>query len=237
MTDAVVPAQLTADEARAITEEIRSHVEAAWDAIVRAYVGRAWRALTYPSWDAYVAAEFDSNRFRLPREDLDGAIVSLRKAGLSTRAIGTATGTSAATVSRRLATVAHETVAVLPASVVSIDGRTRPASVPERVPPAIEATVRTPEPADDFIKPVVSMVTRTGAKGAQLVERLANMAEAIAHLNDRDLPRPLLATLATSTDKEVATKWCQSLTRGARALDSMALQIQEAADDHPAPPR
>ncbi len=51
-------------EAQAITDRIRGHIDAAWADITRAYEGKAWKALGYSSWEAYVKAEFDMSRRR-----------------------------------------------------------------------------------------------------------------------------------------------------------------------------
>lgn len=49
-------------EAQAVTDRIRGHIDAAWADIERAYEGRAWKALGYASWEAYVRDEFDMSR-------------------------------------------------------------------------------------------------------------------------------------------------------------------------------
>lgn len=56
--------QLTKAEASALTERIRGHIDAAWADITKAYEGKAWKALGYTSWEAYVKAEFDMSRQR-----------------------------------------------------------------------------------------------------------------------------------------------------------------------------
>lgn len=53
---------LTKGEASALTERIRGHIDAAWADITKAYEGKAWKALGYASWEAYVKAEFDMSR-------------------------------------------------------------------------------------------------------------------------------------------------------------------------------
>ena len=60
---------MSADEAREVTDRIRSSLEEIWELIVRAYSGRAWVALDYESWTDYCATEFGSDRLRLPREE------------------------------------------------------------------------------------------------------------------------------------------------------------------------
>lgn len=89
---------LTADEARSITQEIRQNVAELELKLVRAYQGRAWLALGYDTWDDYIAGEFRSAPLALPREERRAAVQSLRGWGLSTRAIASATGTPQRTI-------------------------------------------------------------------------------------------------------------------------------------------
>jgi hypothetical protein len=86
------------DEARRLTERIKRDVETVWRLIEEAYLGRAWIALGYESWDIYCIREFGASRLRIPREERPEMVTSLRQAGLSIRAIASATGSSTTTV-------------------------------------------------------------------------------------------------------------------------------------------
>jgi hypothetical protein len=88
--EAVVVDDMNADEARAITDRIRTALEDVWELIKQAYTRRAWVALGYTSWDTYVSSELDRSLLRLPREERTEIVTSLRHAGLSTRAIAAA---------------------------------------------------------------------------------------------------------------------------------------------------
>ena len=90
--------ELDADNARALTDQIKQTVEVLWEMIAAAYHGRAWVALGYQSWDAYCDNEFQTSRLRLPREERAEVVSSLRDSGLSIRAITAATGASCNTV-------------------------------------------------------------------------------------------------------------------------------------------
>jgi hypothetical protein len=94
---------LSATDARALTDRIKVGVEAIWDLITRAYSERAWDALGYTSWDDYCTREFGTSRLRLPREERQEVVASLRESGLSIRAIAAATGDSYGTVRNELA--------------------------------------------------------------------------------------------------------------------------------------
>lgn len=122
-------APLTFDAAVQLTEDIRLSVADIELKIIEAYYGRAWSALDYESWDAYVAGEFKTAPLAMPREDRKAQVASLRSQGLSLRAIGAVTGTSEATVHSDLAGVQNLT----PASITGIDGKAYPASRPDQV--------------------------------------------------------------------------------------------------------
>lgn len=55
-------ADMTRDEARALTDRIRDAVEATWALLLEAHEQRAWAALGYGTWAEYVSAEFNMSR-------------------------------------------------------------------------------------------------------------------------------------------------------------------------------
>jgi hypothetical protein len=116
-------------EARWLTRKINEALAMAWDLVAEAYARRVWESLGYGSWDAYCRVEFPAARLRLPAEEREETVRSLRAAGLSTRAIASATGSSEPTVRRDLAAGASYD-APEPAPVTGLDGkhyRPRPA--------------------------------------------------------------------------------------------------------------
>ena len=94
----IADAPFTADEARHITDQLREHLEEDYQLIIDAYQRRAWTALGYHTWDDYCSAEFGDIRLKLPREERQDVVRSLRDSGLSLRAIEAATGVSRHTV-------------------------------------------------------------------------------------------------------------------------------------------
>lgn len=124
----------TAEEARARAERIRSgmRVLAEWQQdVIAAYAKDDWRTLGYASWDAYLDGEFGEHRVKLPREQRREIVASMSAAGMSTRAIGAAVGTSHMTVQRELDQPSVTNVPVdRPVMVLSLDGRERPATRP-----------------------------------------------------------------------------------------------------------
>ena len=96
--------------------------------VTTAAVNGDWKALEYESWDAY-CDDVIGARLQIPREDRREFVLTMRQAGMSTRAIGTALGVSKDSVHRDLASVSSETV---PEAVRSLDGRERPTTQPPR---------------------------------------------------------------------------------------------------------
>lgn len=94
---------LDATEARVLTDRIKVGIESIWFLVVEAYERRAWAILGYISWDEYCTREFGSSRLRLPAEEREQVIHSLRDAGLSIRAIASATGTGTRQVQEAIA--------------------------------------------------------------------------------------------------------------------------------------
>ncbi|MEJ8563659.1 DNA-binding response regulator [Micrococcus sp. GPGPB33] len=95
-------AAMTADAARDLTDQIKTGMESVYHLIRAAYRGRAWQALGFGSWDEYVIREFGNLHLRPPLEYRQDVVLSLREAGMSTRAIASATQLSKDTVRREL---------------------------------------------------------------------------------------------------------------------------------------
>jgi hypothetical protein len=124
----------TAEEARTRAERIRAgmRVLAEWQQdVITAYAARDWEALGYTSWDAYLDGEYGEHRVRLPRDQRREIVAGMAQAGMSTRAIGAAIGSSHMTVQRDLDQPSVTDVPDdRPATVKSLDGRERPATRP-----------------------------------------------------------------------------------------------------------
>ncbi|SEF10418.1 hypothetical protein SAMN04489740_3991 [Arthrobacter alpinus] len=95
---------LTAKEQAAVqlTRRIRISLESAYTLIVEAFESRAWEALGYQSWDMYCKGEFSGMNLQPPLEQREQVILSMREAGMSSRAIGSATDIHYSTVARTL---------------------------------------------------------------------------------------------------------------------------------------
>lgn len=95
-------ASLTPDEARGLTERIRSGLNELWPLVLRAFQEDAWKALGYASWNDYCTAEFKGVKLALPRDERRLVIESMRDAGMSQREIAAGTGLGRSTVNREL---------------------------------------------------------------------------------------------------------------------------------------
>lgn len=100
--NAALELAVDAGAARALTDRIKTGVEAVWELIKQAYEQRAWDALGYACWDDYCTREFGTSRLRLPREERPEVVASLRESGLSLRAIASGTGLSVNTIRKEL---------------------------------------------------------------------------------------------------------------------------------------
>lgn len=122
------------EEAHGRADRIRSgmRVLAEWQTdVIAAYAARDWEALGYETWDTYLDGEYGEHRIQLPREQRREIVAGMSAAGMSTRAIGSAVGSSHMTVQRDLDEPSVTDVPVDESrTVLSLDGRERPASRP-----------------------------------------------------------------------------------------------------------
>lgn len=144
---------LSARDARALTERIKSKMGDLMLDVVKAHQGRAWIALGYEAWPDYIKGEFGHAPLSLPREQRRAVVALLRGQGMSTRAIAPALGVDNKTVHNDLSTVENSTVDDEYVPVTGLDGRVRDYSVTctnpqtstqEEVPPAPPITITCP---------------------------------------------------------------------------------------------
>ena len=136
---------LSAPEARALTDEIRQTLRVGHDLIIRAYQGRAWIALGYTAWDDYCAGEFAEARMvRLDREQRREIVAQMQAGGMSQAAIASGLNVSPSTIALDATAIRdnHPEIEELPDRIVGLDGKSRPS----RAKPRPEAgTERSPE--------------------------------------------------------------------------------------------
>jgi protein gp37 len=180
MTDTAV---LSTAEARQLTDRIKVAVEGTWLLIQEAYTSRTWAVLGYDTWDTYCAEEFGASRLRLPREERQEVVASLRESGLSTRAIASATGVNQATISRDLTSGDAFPRGNASPGEQKVIGRDGKSYTPAQTPPA-------PKPdlfaGEDWVQP-----NNSGLKRATTQPSAPAKAE------------PVMLTLRTHTGEEV----------------------------------
>lgn len=126
--------EISPASARELTDRIKVGVDAIWELIKQAYTSRAWSVLGYSSWDDYCTREFGTSRIRLPREERQEVVASMREIGMSTRAIASATGVSKNTITADSQREVSQIGTPAPAPVTGMDGKTyspRPRFDPE----------------------------------------------------------------------------------------------------------
>jgi hypothetical protein len=191
----------TTEQARALTDRIKVAMEGTWLLIQEAYTSRAWAALGYGTWDAYCSAEFGASRLRLPREERQEVVASLRDSGMSLRAISSATGISPATAMRD-ARVSDET----PAEITGLDGNIYAASrpAPQSDADLIAGDDWTPEPAPEpkqKRRPLPEAFTDAGRDLTRATERLARLTEDDRFAKNRDTTRQQVPELLGALER------------------------------------
>lgn len=160
---------LAAQDARQLTDRIKVAVEGTWLLIQEAYASRVWAVLGYDNWDEYCATEFGHCRLKLPREERQQIVTSLRDAGFSTRAIASATGVNRETVRQEASAPDRKLSPAAP--IVGLDGKTysvKPQPI-ESAPVAKEATVR--EELQPLVEGFARSSPRAEKQAAQLVAK------------------------------------------------------------------
>lgn len=155
---------LSAADARSLTDRIKVAVDGTWLLIQEAYTSRAWTALGYGSWDEYCTREFGTARLRLPREERQEVVASMRENGLSVRAISSATGLSVGTVHSDLESGVQNRTPDDPSPVTGTDGKvyqpSRPAPSPSKPRTDIPRTINSALVQIDTARRALETLTR-----------------------------------------------------------------------------
>lgn len=115
---------LTEQEAKRLTDDIRSSLALAHGLIQSAWEKRAWLSLGYRTWDEYVRGEFQDLVLTPPLERRQSVVASMSESGMSLRAIAAATDLSPATVQRTLKKAESAGETPVRESRVGLDGKT-----------------------------------------------------------------------------------------------------------------
>lgn len=258
MTD-IVQAPNT-EEARARADRIRSgmRVLAEWQQdVIAAYAARDWEALGYETWDSYIDGEYGEHRVRLPREQRREIVAGMSAAGMSSRAIGSAVGSSYATVQRDLEATDTNVSLGESRTVLSLDGRERPATRPapeehfwdepgtdEVVDAELVDEPARREPPKPKRRPLPEALTDAGRDLARAAERLNRLTEDDRFAKNRDtthhqMPELLGALDHTTaliqamhldqaqTSEEARRWWATSLHKISDALTDVANTLEQ----------
>lgn len=192
--DGILP--MSVSEAVAVTDDLKASIQAAEnlpELVIAAYTGQAWKPLGHPSWDAYCAAELDTDRLRIPRADRVGIVAEMADAGLSIRAIASATGAARNTVKADLAQVGQSDPPAPRPPVTGTDGKTY--QPPPPAPPRAPRRASLPDSAK-----------RAGWEFRKSVERLERIAD-----DDR----------FAANKEQVAAQWQGHLDFAADVIDHL----------------
>lgn len=240
MTDVALP---TTEQARTLTDRIKIAVEGTWQLIQEAYTSRTWAVLGYDTWDAYCAEEFGGSRLRLPREERQEVVASLRESGLSVRAIASATGVDRNTVRTDLRQVGE----THPPEIQGADGKTyNPRLVQSYATSMADhdwTPAETPEPKAKR-RPLPEAFTDAGRDLTRATEKLARLTEDDRFAKNRDTTRhqvpELLGALERTTSlvqaldlpgaeasEEARRWWATSLHKISDALTGVANSLEQ----------
>lgn len=230
----------THEEARALTDRIKIAVEGTWQLIREAYTSRTWAVLGYDSWDAYCTDEFGETRLRLPREERQEVVASLRDSGLSVRAIASAVGVNKETVSRDIQVSGNQTPEIQGA-----DGKTYTVTrEPEVVDAELVDEPARPEPPKQKRRPLPEAFTDAGRDLTRAAERLARLTEDDRFAKNRETTHhqvpELLGALehtarlvtamnlpAAGANEEARRWWATSLHKISDALTDVANSLEK----------
>lgn len=107
LTDADVIEEFTEDEARAFVGRINASLHITGEMIIEAYDRRIWKSLGYRTWDDFTQLELGGPAMNPAQRAV--LAVGLREAGMSLRAIASATGASHEQIRRDVAGVTNVT--------------------------------------------------------------------------------------------------------------------------------
>jgi hypothetical protein len=144
------------------------------ETVLALWEARAWEMLSLQSWDDLCDSRGWTKRVALPRPERREVVAELRSAGMSTRAIASATGVDAKTVRNDIASAGGDNSP--PAPVVGTDGKTYQSAQPVRV---IEPEVVDTIPGEDYRDALdrYPELDVPGAEAGEVVE-IASMIDA-----------------------------------------------------------
>ena len=199
---------LSIDDARAVTERIRSaardvrdRLERLFELVEQARAGEAWATLGFRSWPAYVVEALGGEPMRLETSERRDVVAFLPAQGMSTRAIAPVVGVRQPQVVKDLAVMRQvipgespDSQAASVASVTGLDGKTYTAA-PRPVLAVVPLLDSNPQPAA-YVGTDGAVSARSDLRGALCDLRLTDDEErAVAWLETCD--RVKIAAMTT----------------------------------------
>lgn len=217
--------ELSSSQARELTDRIRVGVEAIWELVKQAYQSRAWAVLGYESWDDYCTREFGTSRIRLPREERQEVVSSMREIGMSTRAIASATGVSKGTVQNALSAGAQNCPPESePAPVTGMDGKTyTPKPRPEPETPEWEDVGTIPQSRlKDIARPTATAIPQSELDELNEVEEVRPVFQAPGEPDPEPEPTPRRGPVEIDRELEAQARAKSSAPDGGHDTDNPA---------------
>lgn len=229
---------ITPLRARDLTDRIKAAVEATWALIKEAYTTRAWASLGYDTWDEYCAKEFGATRLKLPREERQEVVGSLREAGLSTRAIASVTGVSHTQIRKDMSggnpssNDAGQGDVGFPPEVQGADGKIYPASRPdfgvsEFWEPSADEPAPQPERKGAPDSPAPAPEKKPAAPRSPRTDVVATVAALLTKTEDAATLAGRLAPSHMATRKEEAAVWSRRLETALDPLQRLLNTLKE----------
>lgn len=195
-----VVTDLTAEQARLLTDEIRTTLRTGHELIIKAFSGRAWAVLGYVSWDAYCAGEFAEARMvRLDREQRKEIAAEMHDAGMSNRAIASGIGVDPQTVANDFKSRAESSARAPAPKVQGSDGKAYPWSEP---------------------KPTAEPAAPKAANRRALTDQFFDAATDLTRVADR-IARLAADDRFTRNANEIATSYRSDLVRAVDAVQGV----------------
>lgn len=200
-----VVADMTVDEARAITDRIKDAAEEMWSLLLTAHERKAWAALGYRTWEEYVSGEFNMSRNYSYRLLSQAQVIKEL-----TSASGVAHGQHVEVTERE----ARDIRPVLPKVTAEIKDRVTNLG-PEPEPEEVKEVVR------EVVKETRAVMQNRPRPGRSVTSITRAVSTALAAIDRarRDLTRLPLAQIAQQ-DEEARRMWAANLSEQLEALTS-----------------
>ncbi|MHA6686361.1 hypothetical protein [Mesorhizobium sp. A556] len=201
----VTPAELSKAEAKKLTQKIKTAVDELWPLFTKAHEGKAWKALGYLTWEAYVKAEFGMGRSRAYQLLDKGEVI---------QAIADATGTDVQRVGQISARDVEAVKDDLPAVTEQIKAKVDAGEVPSK---AVAETVAAARAAKEKAK--AEKTAQQAENDRQREEHAAALPDAIKQ-REQAKAEAIAARKVKPADADALTAENEELREANAALET-----------------